>query len=278
MNAGKSTLLLQAAYNYQERGMRTLLMVSSIDTRTRRGEIASLTPASFELDASPATVRVPAGMSKNRKETLLPLHPAFVKQIRSWLGGRQPDAPCWPGTWTDRSSQMLQVDLAAGGIPYRDEAGKVFDFHALRHHMVTSLARNGVHPSMAKRLARHSTIELTMNTYTHLDLEEAAAALDQVDAGSLGLGLTLGPEKLTRQPTRTAASTSRCESSRDAESTGLDSDPCRGNSVQRSALDTPRPRESSSVADITKSVEEPANSFLNRRSQVRILSGVPVWR
>lgn len=41
MNAGKSTLLLQAAYNYQERGMRTLLLVSSIDNRTLQGEIAS---------------------------------------------------------------------------------------------------------------------------------------------------------------------------------------------------------------------------------------------
>jgi thymidine kinase len=41
MNAGKSTLLLQAAHNYAERGMETLLLVSSIDTRTRKGEIAS---------------------------------------------------------------------------------------------------------------------------------------------------------------------------------------------------------------------------------------------
>jgi thymidine kinase len=41
MNAGKSTLLLQASWNYRERGMDTLLFVSSIDTRTRAGEIAS---------------------------------------------------------------------------------------------------------------------------------------------------------------------------------------------------------------------------------------------
>ncbi|MGV6820629.1 MAG: thymidine kinase [Parvularcula sp.] len=33
MNAGKSTILLQAAYNYQERGMRTLLLKPAIDTR-----------------------------------------------------------------------------------------------------------------------------------------------------------------------------------------------------------------------------------------------------
>lgn len=41
MNAGKSTLLLQAAHNYSERGMDTLLLVSAIDSRTRKGEIAS---------------------------------------------------------------------------------------------------------------------------------------------------------------------------------------------------------------------------------------------
>ena len=41
MNAGKSTLLLQASHNYQERGMDTLVLVSAIDTRTRQGEIAS---------------------------------------------------------------------------------------------------------------------------------------------------------------------------------------------------------------------------------------------
>lgn len=33
MNAGKSTLLLQASYNYQERGMRTVLLNASLDDR-----------------------------------------------------------------------------------------------------------------------------------------------------------------------------------------------------------------------------------------------------
>ena len=33
MNAGKSTILLQSAYNYHERGMHTLLMKPAIDTR-----------------------------------------------------------------------------------------------------------------------------------------------------------------------------------------------------------------------------------------------------
>ena len=41
MNAGKSTLLLQASYNYQERGMRTAIFIASFDDRAGAGRISS---------------------------------------------------------------------------------------------------------------------------------------------------------------------------------------------------------------------------------------------
>jgi thymidine kinase len=41
MNAGKSTVLLQASYNYQERGMRTLMFTSSLYAETEEGRITS---------------------------------------------------------------------------------------------------------------------------------------------------------------------------------------------------------------------------------------------
>jgi thymidine kinase len=41
MNAGKSTVLLQSSYNYQERGMRTLLFMPIVDTRAGVGRIQS---------------------------------------------------------------------------------------------------------------------------------------------------------------------------------------------------------------------------------------------
>lgn len=41
MNAGKSTLLLQAAHNYRERGMATLLLTAALDDRAGAGCIAS---------------------------------------------------------------------------------------------------------------------------------------------------------------------------------------------------------------------------------------------
>lgn len=41
MNAGKSTLLLQAAHNYNERGMQTLLLTAALDSRAGPGMIGS---------------------------------------------------------------------------------------------------------------------------------------------------------------------------------------------------------------------------------------------
>ena len=41
MNAGKSTVLLQAAHNYEERGMRVLLLTAALDDRAGVGRIAS---------------------------------------------------------------------------------------------------------------------------------------------------------------------------------------------------------------------------------------------
>lgn len=41
MNAGKSTLLLQASYNYRERGMTTLLLTAALDTRAGPSRIGS---------------------------------------------------------------------------------------------------------------------------------------------------------------------------------------------------------------------------------------------
>lgn len=41
MNAGKTTILLQSAYNYRERGMDTLLFTPVLDTRYQRDRVTS---------------------------------------------------------------------------------------------------------------------------------------------------------------------------------------------------------------------------------------------
>ncbi len=53
MNAGKSTILLQSSYNYQERGMHTLLFCPLIDSRAGVGRIRSR--IGLDADATPFT-------------------------------------------------------------------------------------------------------------------------------------------------------------------------------------------------------------------------------
>jgi len=50
MNAGKSTILLQAAHNYRERGMDTYLLTARLDDRVGQGQIGSRIGISADAD------------------------------------------------------------------------------------------------------------------------------------------------------------------------------------------------------------------------------------
>jgi len=50
MNAGKSTSLLQSAYNYKERGMESVIFTASVDDRYGKGKVTSRIGLSQEAD------------------------------------------------------------------------------------------------------------------------------------------------------------------------------------------------------------------------------------
>jgi integrase len=77
----------------------------------------------------------------------------------------------------DHPALKLQKTLEVAGIPYRDEAGRYADFHALRHTCLTMVARAGCDLKTLQSIARHSTVSLTMNIYVHPDREREAAAV-----------------------------------------------------------------------------------------------------
>lgn len=62
-------------------------------------------------------------------------------------------------------------------LQYQDESGLYADFHANRHTFISNLAKSGVSPKVAQTMARHSDINLTMNVYSHVNMEEQAAAI-----------------------------------------------------------------------------------------------------
>ncbi len=145
-------------------------------TGLRVSELKSLTPESFDLKSTPATVTVRAAYSKRRRQDCQPLSSALVAMLRGWLASKTPGEPVLrlPGR---RSAEMLRVDLAAAGVPYTTADG-VFDFHAQRHGYISELVASGASVKVAQELARHSCPTLTIGRYGHTRLADVAGAVE----------------------------------------------------------------------------------------------------
>jgi len=171
----------KAATKYGVTGFdRAMLYRVCVESGLRSNELRSLTVRSFKLDADPPTVTVAAAYSKRRREDVQPIRPELADALRRHFAGKLAGAKAFAMPGRSRVSRMFKADLEAAGISPRDDAGRVADFHSLRHTFISNLARGGVHPKLAQQLARHSTITLTMDRYTHTvlgDLSDALAAL-----------------------------------------------------------------------------------------------------
>ena len=71
MNAGKSTALLQASYNYRERGMETYLLTAKLDDRAGEGKVGSRIGIEQDADMFRETTDLYAMIDKRRKSTTL---------------------------------------------------------------------------------------------------------------------------------------------------------------------------------------------------------------
>ena len=86
------------------------------------------------------------------------------------------------------------ADIKAAGIERKDGDGRVIDFHSLRTTFVTWLVVSGAHPKTAQILARHASIETTMQIHTDLkllDFKGAVAALPDLGDGHSGEQVTV---------------------------------------------------------------------------------------
>ncbi len=180
---------------------RAILYIVGAYTGYRRNEIGSVTKRSFYFGSTPPTLTVRAGYSKHRKTDVIALRTDFAEIIRAWLAAKPdlgPDDPLFRVT-NKKTSEIIRRDLAAARakwveeaedeedreqrlassfLAYVDDQGHYADFHALRKTFITNLARVGVSPKTAQILARHSDINLTMNTYTMLGVLDQVAAVE----------------------------------------------------------------------------------------------------
>jgi integrase len=130
---------------------------------------------------------VRAAYAKGRRTDELPLPDDVAREMRSFLRGADVRTPVWPNrtrsawsAWWLEAAAMVRVDLAAAGIPERDGAGAVYDFHCLRYQFATDLERAGVGLASAQRLMRHSTPTLTAKRYTKRSAAEMAVEVNKL--------------------------------------------------------------------------------------------------
>ena len=156
---------------------RAALYATAAYTGLRSSELASLTPESLQLDDDPPGLTVQARYSKRRRLDRLPLHPDLAALLREHVKAVEPGVPLFPGYWSPYfGAAMMREDLVAAEIPF-EAAGRRFDFHSLRVQFITELARSDVPLVTAQKLARHSTPNLTANTYSALESKDLAGGV-----------------------------------------------------------------------------------------------------
>lgn len=157
---------------------RALLYRIALYTGLRKGEIAALRVRDLRLDDQRPTLHLEGRFTKNKKDAVLPLVPFLADLLRTHCQGKASDARVI--AVPTKVNLRIRKDLLVAGIAFKDESGRYADFHALRKCTATLLALGGVHPRIAQQILRHSSIDLTMGTYTDdtlLPLKEAVEKL-----------------------------------------------------------------------------------------------------
>ena len=176
-----------------------LLYIIAMTTGLRANELRSLTRR--HLDRKNSSLILDPAWTKNRKSTLQPLPKRLVLQLESFCGSGMVQA-LYQRFYRDfvypmdallyvpsHPARELDKDLKKAGIPKHTDDGKVA-FHALRTCFVTLTYEAGATHKEAQELARHSTPELTANTYGRTRNERLAkvaeTVADRVLLGQIG--------------------------------------------------------------------------------------------
>jgi integrase len=173
---------------------RRLLYETAFVSGLRANELRNLTIE--HLDDERCGLRLDASWTKNRKQGFQPLPLALMVSLRTFALTGEPGEyyeknyrrgsakhlpPANPLLYVPSNpARTLDGDLEAAGIPKTNPKGKL-DFHACRTAYINLVLESGMAtPKEVQELARHSTIDLTMNVYGRTRDERLSAAVESV--------------------------------------------------------------------------------------------------
>ena len=172
---------------------RRLLYEVAFTTGLRAGELRALTIQ--HLDTDRMVLRLDAKWTKNRKPGFQPLSKGVVERLKAFAENREAlelykrflrESDSNSETRSNallyipsNTSRMMDEDLKAAGIPKHTAEGKV-DFHACRVAYISFIIEAGATVKEAQTMARHSSPDLTMNTYARVRESRCSDLVEKV--------------------------------------------------------------------------------------------------
>lgn len=171
----RSKPLYPAILEHQYGDHLTPMVLVSMNTGLRLGELTGLLWSDINLEQRVLTVRVPN--AKGKKARHVPLNREAVQVLTTWLEQRTGEAvfPNMRGQNMGHPKNAWLALLAAAGI-------EKFRWHDLRHHFASRLVMAGVDLNTVRDLLGHGDIKMTLR-YAHLAPEHKAAAVERLMGG-----------------------------------------------------------------------------------------------
>ena len=180
------TTLIDACARLRDRLLLSLLK----DTGLRIGEALGLRHEDVDARRGLVLVRQRLNVNGARAKSWsreVPVGSGLIRLYSDYLHGEYGTLDCdyvFVNLWAEpRGRPMTYASVDRLVRRLRVCTGIEFTVHQFRHSYATDLLRRGVAPEVVQKLLGHASISTTIDTYSHLDIEDARRAL--VAAGVL---------------------------------------------------------------------------------------------
>lgn len=164
----------------------TLAALIMIYCGLRRGELTALTWDDVDLDNNIMTVNKAWDYKNNRLKgtkskagiRMIPIPENLSNRLKIASKGKKKTAPV---IVNENGERMIEYDWQKWNEELCSATGLKFTWHCLRHTYASLLYDADIGVKEAQNLLGHSSVEVTMDIYTHLSQKKKSASIDKLN-------------------------------------------------------------------------------------------------